>query len=35
VDSQFKWVRVLNLAACLAVFVLGAVWRLRRDTARV
>ena len=35
VDSNFKWYWVLNLAAWLAVFVLGAVWRLRRDTDRV
>jgi ABC-2 type transport system permease protein len=26
---------ILNLAVWLAVFVTGAVWRLRRDTARV
>ena len=35
VGSHFEWVWVLNLAVWLAVFVLGAVWQLRRDTARV
>jgi ABC-2 type transport system permease protein len=35
IDSNFKSYWVLNLTAWLAVFVLGAVWRLRRDTARV
>jgi ABC-2 type transport system permease protein len=35
VSSDFESVWVLNLAVWLAVFVLGAVWQLRRDTARV
>jgi ABC-2 type transport system permease protein len=35
IDSNFKWYWLPNLAAWLAVFVLGAVWRLRRDTCRV
>ena len=35
VGSHFKWYWVLNLAGWLGVFVLGAVWQLRRDTARV
>ena len=35
VGSHFQWIWVLNLAVWLAVFVLGAVWQLRRDTARV
>jgi ABC-2 type transport system permease protein len=26
---------ILNLAVWLAIFVAGAAWRLRRDTARV
>ncbi len=30
-----QWDWVLNLAVWLAIFVTGAVWRLRRDTARV
>lgn len=34
-DSHFKWYWVLNLVGWLTVFVVGAVWRLRRDTARV
>ena len=33
--SHFQWLWVLNLAAWLGAFVLGAVWRFRRDTARV
>lgn len=33
--GSFRWLWVLNLAAWLAVFVLGAVWEFRRDTARV
>jgi ABC-2 type transport system permease protein len=35
VDSHFAWYWVLNLVGWLTVFVLGAVWRLRQDTARV
>ena len=35
VSNHFEWVWVLNLAVWLAAFVLAAVWRFRRDTARV
>jgi len=35
VGGHFGWVWALNLAAWLGVFVLGAVWKFRRDTARV
>ena len=35
VGGQFDWMWVLNLAAWLGVFVVGAVWQFRRDTARV
>lgn len=35
VGSHLQWLWVLNLAAWLAAFTLGAVWQLRRDTARV
>jgi ABC-2 type transport system permease protein len=30
-----QWSWILNLAVWLAIFVTGAVWSLRRDTARV
>ena len=35
VGGHFDWAWVLNLALWLGAFVLGAVWQLRRDTARV
>jgi ABC-2 type transport system permease protein len=35
VGGDFMWFWILNLAVWLGLFVLGAVWRLRRDTARV
>jgi ABC-2 type transport system permease protein len=35
VGRHFEWVWALNLAVWLGVFVLGAVWQFRRDTARV
>lgn len=33
--GTLEWSWVLNLVVWLAIFVTGAVWRLRRDTARV
>jgi len=33
--SPFSWTWVANLVVWLAVFTAGAVWRFRRDTARV
>jgi ABC-2 type transport system permease protein len=33
--GSVHWSWVLNVAAWLTVFVAGAVWRFRRDTARV
>ena len=33
--GTLQWAWVLNLAVWLAIFVAGAAWRLRRDTARV
>jgi ABC-2 type transport system permease protein len=33
--GTFGWNWVLNLAAWMVIFVAGAVWRFRRDTARV
>ncbi|MGO9880866.1 MAG: ABC transporter permease [Acidimicrobiales bacterium] len=33
--GSFPWLWALNLVAWLGVFVLGAVWQFRRDTARV
>ena len=33
--GTLEWVWILNLAVWLAIFVAGAAWRLRRDTARV
>jgi ABC-2 type transport system permease protein len=35
VGGHFEWVWALNLAVWLGLFVLGAVWQFRRDTARV
>lgn len=35
VGGAFDWTWALNLLAWLAIFVAGAVWRFRRDTARV
>lgn len=35
VGGSFGWNWVLNLAAWMVIFVAGAVWRFRRDTARV
>jgi hypothetical protein len=35
VGSHFAWIWVLNVVVWLTAFVVGAVWRLRRDTARV
>jgi hypothetical protein len=32
---SLEWGWILNLAVWLAIFVTGAAWRLRRDTARV
>jgi len=34
-QSHFSWTWVVNLVAWLAVFSAGAVWRFRKDTARV
>ena len=33
--GTLQWGWILNLALWLAIFVAGAVWSLRRDTARV
>jgi ABC-2 type transport system permease protein len=33
--DSFQWVWVLNVAAWLVVFAGGAIWRFRKDTARV
>ena len=33
--GTLEWIWILNLAVWLAIFVAGAPWRLRRDTARV
>jgi ABC-2 type transport system permease protein len=33
--GTLEWAWILNLAVWLAIFVTGAVWCLRRDTARV
>jgi ABC-2 type transport system permease protein len=33
--GTLEWAWILNLAVWLAIFVTGAAWRLRRDTARV
>ncbi len=33
--GTLQWSWILNLAVWLAIFVVGAAWRLRRDTARV
>ena len=33
--GTLEWAWILNLAVWLAIFVTGAVWSLRRDTARV
>jgi len=33
--GTLQWIWILNLAVWLAIFVTGAVWSLRRDTARV
>jgi ABC-2 type transport system permease protein len=33
--GTLQWIWILNLAVWLAIFVTGAAWRLRRDTARV
>jgi hypothetical protein len=30
-----QWSWILSLAGWLAIFVTGATWRLRRDTAKV
>lgn len=35
VGGAFDWTWAVNLLAWLAIFVAGAVWRFRRDTARV
>jgi ABC-2 type transport system permease protein len=35
VGGAMDWSWVLNLAAWLVIFVAGAIWRFRRDTARV
>jgi ABC-2 type transport system permease protein len=35
VGGTLQWGWILNLAVWLAIFVAGAVWSLRRDTARV
>lgn len=35
VGGTFHWVWAANLTVWLAVFVAGAIWRFRRDTARV
>ncbi len=34
-DGTMQWSWILNLVVWLAIFVAGAVWSLRRDTARV
>jgi ABC-2 type transport system permease protein len=34
VGGTLQWGWILNLAVWLAIFVAGAAWRLRRDTAR-
>ena len=33
--GTLQWIWILNLVVWLAIFVAGAAWRLRRDTARV
>jgi len=33
--GPMDWVWVVNVAVWLVIFVAGAVWRFRRDTARV
>ena len=33
--DSFQWAWVLNVAAWLVVFAGGAIWRFRKDTARV
>jgi ABC-2 type transport system permease protein len=33
--GTLEWSWILNLVVWLAIFVAGAAWRLRRDTARV
>ena len=33
--GSLEWGWILNLVVWLAIFVAGAAWRLRRDTARV
>ena len=33
--GTLQWGWILNLVVWLAIFVVGAAWRLRRDTARV
>jgi ABC-2 type transport system permease protein len=33
--GALAWIWILNLVVWLAIFMAGAVWRLRRDTARV
>lgn len=33
--GPMDWTSVLNFAAWLVIFVTGATWRFRRDTARV
>lgn len=33
--GSFDWVWAINLVAWLQIFVVGTVWRFRRDTARV
>lgn len=35
VRGPFDWTWVANLVAWLAIFTLGAIWRFRKDTARV
>ena len=35
VGGTLQWGWILNLVVWLAIFVAGAVWSLRRDTARV
>ena len=35
VGGTLQWGWILNLVVWLAIFVVGAAWRLRRDTARV
>jgi ABC-2 type transport system permease protein len=34
-DAALQWGWIVNLAVWLAIFVAGAAWRLRHDTARV